>query len=196
MAGVADSVLAAPGRLIFIKVCEPGEDMSKRQVKHTWIVPPFWVSLSGFRHRRDVWVSQRCGETRMLCQAHIALLRKACPSWRCLCPARVEIRYRKGAKAEVLYSQPATSPSYPPQPTSCRSQTYTTNEMKVCPSPGSTSHTPTTQPPLQAEITFIYKTAIRSLICSLFVITCALNSLSPTAAIVVLGGTRPLSCAP
>ena len=56
MAGVADSVLAAPGRLIFIKVCGPGEDMSKRQVKHTWIVPPFGVSLSGFRHRRDVWV--------------------------------------------------------------------------------------------------------------------------------------------
>ena len=55
MAGVADSVLAAPDRLLFIYVCEPGEGMSKRQVKHTWIVPPFGVSLRGFRHRRDVW---------------------------------------------------------------------------------------------------------------------------------------------
>ena len=58
MAEMADSVLAAPGRLIFINVCEPGEDMSKRQVKHTWVVPPFGVSVSSFRHRRDVWVER------------------------------------------------------------------------------------------------------------------------------------------
>ena len=57
MAEMADSVLAAPGRLIFINVCEPGEDMSKRQVKHTWVVPPFG-SVSSFRHRRDVWVER------------------------------------------------------------------------------------------------------------------------------------------
>ena len=53
MAGMADSVasvLAAPGRLIFINVWELGKDMSKRQVKHTWIVPPFRVSVNRFRH--------------------------------------------------------------------------------------------------------------------------------------------------
>ena len=48
MGGMADSVLAVPGHLLFINVCEL--DMSKRQIKHTWIVPPFGVLASSFRH--------------------------------------------------------------------------------------------------------------------------------------------------
>jgi hypothetical protein len=34
----------------YLYICEPKESMSKRQVKHTWVFPSFWVSVSIFRH--------------------------------------------------------------------------------------------------------------------------------------------------
>jgi hypothetical protein len=57
MVVMADLVLAPPDYLLFIYVCELGEDMSKQQVKHTWVVPPFWVSVSSFRHLRCAGLS-------------------------------------------------------------------------------------------------------------------------------------------